>query len=61
MEDAFPNVDDPSIFLKDRIIPKIKRLRANYRKAVDSGRRSGGGRIVMGLYDECSEIWGALE
>ena len=56
-EAAFPYSNDPSVFTKDRIIPKVKRLKANFRKAVDSGRRSGGGKIVMGLYNECCEIW----
>ena len=35
----------------------MKHLKANFRKAVDSGRRSGGGKIAMGLYNECCEIW----
>ena len=35
----------------------MKRLKANFEKAVDSGRRSGGGKIVMELYNECCKIW----
>ena len=30
----------------------------SFRKAIASGRRSGGGRVVMTLYDECYEVWG---
>ena len=37
---------------------KLKRIRTGYKKALDSGRRSGGGRIVTTFFDECSEIWG---
>ena len=55
--EEFPNTMDPSIFTKDRVAPKIKRIKTSFRKAVDRGRRSGGGRIVMALYDECYEIW----
>ena len=32
-------------------------IKAQYRKAVDSVRRSGGSRIVQALYKECTEIW----
>ena len=45
------------MFTKDRIIPKVKHLKANFRKAIDSGRRSGGGKIVIGLYSDCFQIW----
>eukprot|EP00794_Sanderia_malayensis_P002434 gene2434-2801_t len=57
VDDAFPHVDDPKIFSKDKIMGKIKRLRVNYRKAFDGGGWSGVGRIFMGLYDEWCEIW----
>ncbi len=50
-----PNCSDPSIITKDRIIPKIKRINMQFRRVVQTGR-SGGSRIVVSLYDECSEI-----
>ena len=28
-----------------------------YRKALDSGRQSGAGRVVATFYDLCSQIW----
>ena len=28
-----------------------------YTKALDSGRQSGGGRVVATFYDLCSQIW----
>ena len=56
-EEAFPNCNDPTAFTTERVTPKVKRLKANFRKAIDSGRRSGGGRVVLALYDECLEVW----
>ena len=44
-------------FTKDRVQSKIKKIKAGYRKAVDTGRKSGGGRLVASFYDECCEIW----
>ncbi len=42
---------------KDRIAAKLKSIRKNYKKAVDKGKRSGGGRVVMTFYDICQDIW----
>ena len=42
---------------KKKIIAKLKRIKFGYRKAVDSGRRSGGGRVVTLFFDEYSELW----
>lgn len=53
----YPNCNNLAVFTKEKISQKIKRIKANFRKAVDSGRKSGGGRVVLGLYDECFEIW----
>lgn len=46
-------------FTKDRVTTKLKSIRTNYRKAVDSGRSSGGGRTVAIFWDLCHEIWGS--
>ena len=46
------------LFTKQEIATKVKSLRQSYRKAVDSGRQSGGGRVVMTFYDLCKDIWG---
>eukprot|EP00112_Aurelia_sp_Birch-Aquarium-sp1_P016380 Seg3708.3 transcript_id=Seg3708.3/GoldUCD/mRNA.D3Y31 product="hypothetical protein" protein_id=Seg3708.3/GoldUCD/D3Y31 len=56
--EEYPNFADPSKITKERIIPRLKRIKLNFRKAIDSGRRSGGGRVVLALYDECNDIWG---
>jgi hypothetical protein len=45
------------LFKKERVKSKLKRIRSGYKKAVDFGRKSGGGRIVATFYDECLEIW----
>ena len=42
---------------KEKIIPKMKLIKTQYRKAVDTGRRSEGSRIVQAMYKECTEIW----
>lgn len=44
-------------FNKDRILNKLKRIKLNFRKAVDMGRRSGGGRVATTFYEGCFEIW----
>ena len=53
----FPH-DAQNEFTKERINLKIKVIRQKYRTALDSGKRSGGGRIVAQFYDKCSVIWG---
>ncbi len=37
---------------------KLKAVRLKFRQAVDSGRRSGHGRVVMLYYEHCERIWG---
>ena len=49
---------DLSLFTRERIASKIKDIRKKYKKAVDSGKKSGGGRTVATFYDVCNEIWG---
>ena len=41
----------------DRVKEKIKALRQDYRQAVNTGSRSGSGRIVPDNWDELSAIW----
>ena len=35
----------------------IKNLKIGFRKVIDSGRKSGGGRAVGSLFMECNDIW----
>lgn len=37
---------------------KIKAIRSKYRQAVDTGRRSGYGRVVLLYFELCEQIWG---
>ena len=37
---------------------KLKAVRVKFRGAVDSGRKSGHGRVVLLYFDKCEEIWG---
>ena len=57
-KESFPNSKDLSYFTKEKIVAKVKRVRANYRKAINTGRRSNGGRTVFALFEDCTKIWG---
>ena len=48
---------DATLFTREKIASKIKDFRKKYKKAVDTGRRSGGGRTVATFYDLCNDIW----
>lgn len=37
---------------------KLKAIYIKFREAVDSGRRSGHGRVVLLYYELCEKIWG---
>lgn len=52
----FPQKNDE--LTKSVLTSKLKAIRSKYRQAVDNGRRSGHGRVVMIFYQHCSEIWG---
>ena len=43
---------------KATLTTKLKNIRSKYRKAVDSGRRSGHGRVVAIYFELCEKIWG---
>lgn len=43
---------------KQILTNKLKAVRLKFRQAVDSGRRSGHGRVVMLYYELCERIWG---
>ncbi|XP_060769457.1 uncharacterized protein LOC132876169 [Neoarius graeffei] len=55
-EKGFPR--NPSNISKAQITAKLKGIRNKYRHAVDSGRRSGHGRVVLIFFELCEEIWG---
>ena len=43
---------------KTALTTKLKAIRAKCRHAVDSGRKSGHGRVVLLYFDFCEKIWG---
>ena len=53
----FPHAKNIGILNKARVNSKTKNIRANYKKAIDAGRRSGGGRVIMTFFEICNEIW----
>ena len=66
--DALP-ADDSQVFDKNyphkkeqvqlkAITSKLKAIRLKFRQAVESGRRSGHGRVVMIYYELCERVWG---
>ena len=58
VDHEYPHAAELDVFTKDRILVKLKSIRLNFKKALDSGGVSGGGRVVACFYDICSEIWG---
>ena len=48
LTDGFPNSEnaEQSLTVK-RIAGKLKTIRTNFKKAVDTNKRSGGGRVVL--------------
>ena len=54
----FPRGNDFDSITKERVSAKLKSIRTNFKKAVDTGKRSGGGRIIFTFYELCERIWG---
>ena len=55
-EKGFPH--KPEELTKTALTTKLKAVRVKYRHAVDSGRKSGHGRVVLLYFDFCEKIWG---
>ena len=55
-QDGLPH--NLSLFIREGIANKIKDIRKKYKKAVNSGKKSGDGRTVATFYDVCNKIWG---
>ncbi|XP_059929398.1 uncharacterized protein LOC132473337 [Gadus macrocephalus] len=64
MQDQYPKEaaedfpHDAMAITKSQLTSKLKNIRSKYRGAMDTGRRSGQGRVVMLFYELCQEIWG---
>ena len=58
--ERFPNkAKVEEIVTKDRISAKIKIIRGDFRKVVDSGKNSGVGPVVFTFYSFCQSLWGS--
>ena len=60
---SIPNNPAICILINGRKLPetvtaKLKKIQTAYKKAEDSKKKSGGGRVVMTFYSICIEIWG---
>ena len=44
--------------MRERVSAKLKSIKTHFKKAVDTGKRSGGGRIICTFYELCERIWG---
>ncbi|KAI9532226.1 hypothetical protein NQZ68_033850 [Dissostichus eleginoides] len=55
-EKDFPH--DLSAITKGKFTAKLKQIPIKYRHAVDIGRRSGQGRVVLMFFELCEEVWG---
>ena len=66
MKDELPSTADEAKEMtedyphtKEKVLStKLKAVRGIFRKAIDSGRRSGHGRVVLLYYELCEKIWG---
>ena len=54
-DESYPHHDAAKHFTKERIISKLKELRNKYKTALDSGRRSGGGKVVAQFCNLCTD------
>ena len=63
--EQYPEVEDEKLprsnhldsITKERVSARLKSIRTNFQKAVDTGRRSGRGRIIFTFYELCERIW----
>ena len=52
-DEKFSSNSDLDSITKERVSAKLKSIRTNFKKAVDTGKRSGGGRIISMFYELC--------
>ena len=57
----FPVLVKPELITKERISAMLKKMRTDYKKDVDSGRKSGRGRVVFTFCNLCESLWGVLQ
>ncbi|KAE8289467.1 hypothetical protein D5F01_LYC11168 [Larimichthys crocea] len=54
--EEFPHVKED--ITQANLTTKMKAIRGKYRNAVDTGRRSGHGRVVLLYLELCEKVWG---
>ena len=54
-KEKYPNKEKMN---KKRIVAKLKSIRSRFKKAIDCGKKSGGGRAVFTFFDFCNVLWG---
>ena len=52
-KEKFPRIGKTELIAKERIWAKPKKMRKHYKKSLDSGRKSGRGRVVFTFCDLC--------
>nr|XP_055044696.1 uncharacterized protein LOC129431004 [Misgurnus anguillicaudatus] len=52
----FPHVKQE--ITRAHLTTKLKAIRGKYRNSVDTGRRSGHGRVVLLYFELCEQVWG---
>ena len=52
----FPHIKE--LATKLIVTTKLKNIRGKFREAIDDGRKSGHGRVVMIFFELCGQIWG---
>ena len=57
-DEKFSRSDDLDSITKKRISDKLKPIRTNFKNTVDTGKKSGGGRIIFTFYELCERISG---
>ena len=50
------NYQNKNSLNKDRITGKLKSIRTGFKKVVDAGKKSGGGRLVLTFFDLCTNL-----
>ena len=58
-KEKYPNGEKMGkVLTKDPISVKLKIIRADFRKAIDKGKRGGGGRVVFTFFNMRKQLWG---
>ena len=57
--EKYPNYDIiEAVITKERVSIKLKKIRTQFKEAVDCGKKGDGGKIVFTFDTFCQNIWG---